>query len=439
MSIFKACDIRGIYPAEFDEAAAFAIGRAIGTEYQQATCALGGDLRPSTPSLKAAVRDGLCRSGASVVDLGVTPTPVVYWARRALNVQGAAVVTASHNPAEYNGVKFMFGDRPAMPEDVARVAERVKSAQFSEGAGTVSERCVREEYLGFLRERFGGVGQGLRVLVDAGNGSACGWAPEALRIAGCEVEELFCKPDGTFPNRSPNPSGPQALREASRRAASARVDFAVAFDGDADRAVFLDENGSFVESDKSIIIFARDVLARQPGAAIVYDLKCTRLVAQEVRRAGGRPVAEKSGYAFIKSRLLDEGAAFAGEASGHFFFREIGGDDGIYAALRMAALLKASGRRLSELAASVPAYFITPDIRLARPRGDGAEVIERLKQAFSDRPQDHTDGVRIEFDRGWALCRLSVTEPVITLRFEGDSPDDLAEIQKSVLRLIPPA
>ena len=437
MSIFKACDIRGLYPSELSEARAFAIGRALGTELGGGACVLGGDLRPSTTALMAAVRDGLCKSGASVVDLGVTPTPVVYWARHALQVRGAVIVTASHNPPEYSGIKFAFGNRPPMPEDLERVAARVGAGEFSSGRGSVHERNVRDDYLRFLRRQFGNAAQGLRVLVDAGNGCAAGWAPEALRGAGCEVTELFCAPDGRFPNRSPNPSSGQVLKEASALAVATNADLAVAFDGDADRAVFLDENGVLVEGDKSIIVFARDILAREPGATIVYDLKCTQRVAQEVRRAGGRPVAERSGYAFIKSRLLDEGAAFAGEASGHFFFRELGGDDGIYAALRMAALLRAGGRRLSELVGSIPPYFISPDIRLPRPANDGPQVVEHLKRAFADRPQDHTDGVRIEFPHGWALCRVSVTEPVVTLRFEGESPAALEDIRQRVLQQIP--
>jgi phosphomannomutase/phosphoglucomutase len=212
-----------------------------------------------------------------------------------------------------------------------------------------------------------------------------------------------------------------------------------AFDGDADRVVFMDEGGVYVDSDRSIILFARDVLAREPGAAVVYDLKCTRRVAEEVERAGGRPLRERSGYAFIKTRLLQEHAAFAGEASGHFFFREIGGDDGIYAALRMLEVLKRAGRPLSELVGSIPDYYVSPDLRLPVGRAEGQRVIERLKQRFADHPQDCTDGVRIEFERGWALCRMSVTEPALTLRFEGETPRDLEAVRERVLAEVPGA
>jgi len=437
MSIFKACDIRGVYPDELDEEHAFAVGRALGTELAGRACVLGGDLRRSTPTLKSAVREGLLRSGADVIDLGVVPTPVAYWAQRSLRAHGVVVVTASHNPPRYNGMKFMVGDRPPMPEDVTRLAQRVQTGDFADGSGRASERNVKRQYMDWLRSRFGRAAEGLRVLVDAGNGCASEWAPTALREAGCLVEELFCEPDGTFPNRSPNPSSAEALAEASRQATERGVDLAVAFDGDADRAVFLDEAGTFVDGDKAIIIFARHVLALEPHAAIVYDLKCTRRVPEQVTLAGGRALPEKSGYAFIKSRLLEERAAFAGEASGHFFFRELGGDDGIYAALRMAQVVKASGRPFSGLLASIPPYFITPDIRIPRRAGDGKQTVEHLKKAFADYPLDDTDGVRIEFGNGWALCRVSVTEPVITFRFEGDTPEALEEIKGRVLAQIP--
>ena len=437
MSIFKACDIRGVYPDEIAEDEAFAIGRAIGTRLDGAECVLGGDLRPSTPSLKQAVLDGLCRAGARVIDMGLLATPVVYWAKRTSGATGAVIVTASHNPARYNGIKFMLGDRPAMPLEVAQIERMVCAGEFASGAGQVSRRDVRRPYLDWLRERFAGAGRGLKVVVDAGNGCAGQWAPQAMREAGCEVRELFCEPDGTFPNRSPNPSSPEVLTEASRMVRDVDADFAAAFDGDADRVVFLDEHGAFVESDKSIIVFARHALSRQPGAAVVYDLKCPRVVAEQIRLAGGRPVRERSGYSFIKSCMMDQDAAFAGEASGHFFFREIGGDDGIYAALRMAEILAASGKPFSRLLASIPPYVVSPDMRVPRPRGDGQRVIEALSRVFADRPLDFTDGVRIEFENGWALCRLSVTEPVLTLRFEGDTTEALEQIKQRVLAEIP--
>jgi len=433
MSIFKACDIRGVYPDELDESTAEAVGRAIGSELAGGNCVLGGDIRPSTPSLKDAISRGLVAAGADVLDIGTVPTPVAYWARRELDTRGVVIVTASHNPPRYNGIKFALGQEPAMPEDVERVRRRVEETEFRAGSGRRTEPSVKAGYLDWLGRRFEGTGHGMCVLLDAGNGSASEWAPEAFRAADYEVHELFCEPDGRFPNRSPNPTEPGALVAAGEAVRRAGAGLGVCFDGDADRTVFLDERGDYVPAEEALILLAREALTREPKAAIVYDLKSTRILPQEIRRAGGRPVMERSGYSFIKRRLMQEDAALGAEASGHFFFRELGGDDGIYAGLRMAELLAASGKRFSELRATIPPYFISEDIRIPCPAGDAEAVVGEVRRTFADRPQDHTDGVRVEFEGGWALCRASVTEPAVTVRVEGDSPERLAEIRRIFL------
>jgi len=349
MSIFKACDIRGLCPGELTPGLFLSLGRALAAELGGGTCVVGGDVRLSTRDLKRA----LC-SGCDVLDLGILPTPVVYWAAKRLGADGAAIVTASHNPPEFNGLKFMLGERPVVPGDIERLRRRVEDGRFRTGDGRCEQRSVRDDYLGWLHERFGGQGDGRSCLIDAGNGCQSQWAPAAFRDAGYEVTELNCRPDGAFPGRPPDPSAPANLERTRKEVASVRPDFAVAFDGDGDRAVFLDENGAVVESDRAIMIFVRETVRRQPGAAVVYDLKCTDRVAEEVRRRGGRPLRERSGHAFIKRRMLEEGAAFAGEASGHFFFEEIGGDDGLYAALRMGEILARNDRPFSTLVKSLP-------------------------------------------------------------------------------------
>jgi len=437
MSIFKACDIRGVYPDELDESTAEAIGHAIGSELAGGNCVLGGDIRPSTPGLKDAVSRGLLAAGADVLDVGIVPTPVAYWASKELRARGVVIVTASHNPPRYNGIKFAFGDEPAMPEDVERVRRRVEQRDFRAGSGQRTEAPVKAGYLDWLGRRFEGTGPGMRVLLDAGNGSASEWAPEAFRAAGCEVHELFCEPDGRFPSRSPNPTEPGALVAAGQAVRAAGAGLGVCFDGDADRTVFLDERGDYVPAEEALILLAREALEDEPKAAIVYDLKSTRILSQEIRRAGGRPVMERSGYSFIKRRLMQEDAALGAEASGHFFFRELGGDDGIYAGLKVAELLAASDKRFSELRATIPPYFISEDIRIPCAAGDAEAAVDSVRRAFADHPQDHTDGVRVEFDGGWALCRASVTEPAVTVRVEGDSPERLAEIRRTFLDAIP--
>jgi len=436
MGIFKACDIRGVYPDELDGRTAEGIGRAVGTELDGADCVLCGDVRASTPALRAAVCRGLVAAGTHVVDIGVAPTPVAYWSAERLGTRGVMVVTASHNPPEYNGIKLKLGDLPVTPDDVAAVRRRIEEANFHTGAGRVTRRDMRSEYLDWLAGRFADTGRGRKVLVDCGNGTASGWAPEALRRAGYSVVELFCTPDGRFPNRPPNPSEPGALRIASARLRRVGADMGACFDGDADRVVMLDERGRVVPAEQALILFVRHVLSQEPGGTIVYDLKATRVVEREIRRCGGRPVPERSGHAFIKRRLMLEGAVLAGEVSGHFFFGELGGDDGIYAALRLGEIVAEAGCSLGELRATVPPYFITEDIRIARPRGDGQFVVDRLRERFAGHPQDVTDGVRIEFAGGWALCRPSVTEPAVTVRVEGDSPERRDEIRRAVLDAI---
>ena len=436
MSIYKACDIRGKYPDELNAHTAGKIGAALGTELDGDDCTVGGDVRTSTPELKDALIGGLTGTGVDVIDVGTAPTPAVYWTGRRLGTKGTVIVTASHNPPQYNGIKFMLGDLPPSPGDVDRVGRRVEDGDFARGRGQRDEHCMRQEYLDWLEERFGGRLEGLGVLVDAGNGCASGWAPEALRRAGARVVELDCRPDGTFPNRSPNPSKPENLERTARKVRKADVDLGASFDGDADRVVFLDENGDVVQTDRSIVLLAQAALESHPGGGVVYDIKCTDRVPEEVRRAGGEPLPERSGHAFIKTRLLRDGAAFAGEASGHFFFAELGGDDGIYAALTMGRLLTEAERSMSELAAAVPDYHITPDIRIPVEPGGAPAVIERVREAFADRPQDDTDGVRVDFEDGWALVRPSVTEPVVTLRCEADTEEALGRIRHEVEDLV---
>ena len=437
MTIYKACDIRGKYPDEIDAPIMRQIGRALATEGEGNTFVVGGDVRQSTPELKDALCEGLTSAGSDVVDLGTVPTPAVYRGKDEMEIWGAAIGTASHNPAEVSGLKFMLGWLPPTPDAVQRLKKLIETDRLAEGDGTLTARSVKEDYLAWLKERYEGSGSRLRVLVDAGNGCASEWAPQAFRDAGYEVQELNCEPDGTFPSRSPNPSNPENLKETARAVAAANVDFGAAFDGDGDRVVFLDSHGHVVNTERAIIILARAALGDHAGGSVIYDLKCTEKVADEVERMGGRALRERSGHSFIKTRLITDKAAFAGEASGHFFFGELGRDDGIYAALRMGQVIAGSGSSLADLADSVPDFYISPDIRVSLSYEEGAAVVERLKKDFSGYPQEYKDGVRIEFDGGWALCRQSVTEPAITLRFEADTPERLEEIKKQVMEKVP--
>lgn len=428
MSIFKPCDIRGVYPNELDENITHDIGHAIGSELQGATCVLAGDVRPSTAALMESMRDGLMKAGVDVLDLGAVPTPVAYWARRRLAARGVVIVTASHNPPEYNGVKFALGDLPVTPGDVQRIKDRIATGDYETGAGSCRREDLRNDYLDWLADRFAGTGAGRRVVVDAGNGAASLWAPEAFARAGYDVCALYCEPDGTFPNRSPNPSRPEAVSAAEELVRAESATFGACFDGDGDRAVLIDDRGRFVPAEETLLLLARATLARERGAAVVYDRKCPSLVEEAIRAQGGRPLPERSGHAFIKRRLLLEDAALGGEASGHFFFREVGGDDGLFAALMVGELTLRAGKTLGELIEGIPPYFVSPDVRIPCPVSHAPAVMEHLARAFADHRLDRMDGVRVEFENGWALCRPSVTEPAVTLRVEGRTQEDMEAI-----------
>lgn len=451
MSIFKACDIRGVYGEELTEEHARALGRALALHASPLTLLVGGDGRLSTPALKAALIAALVEGGARVLDIGTVPTPAFYFARRHLGVQTGVMVTASHNPPHDNGFKIVLGDWPLTEAEMGVIRERMEAdgecggrarvglrqVSIGAGAGEVLSIPVLEEYAAFLRSLFP-ARIGLRVVVDSGNGVMGLVAPQLLREVGCEVVELFSEVDGRFPNRPPNPAVAEnlsALRAAVRETGAA---LGAAFDGDGDRAAFVDERGEVLENDRAIVLFARDALARRPGAPIVYDQKCSDAVREEILRAGGVPQVEKSGYAFIRAAMLRLGAVYAGELSGHHFFAETGGDDALYAALRMATIVQASDRPLSVLAASVPRYAITPDIRLRVTPQEAKAIFAGLKANLRGAVEiDERDGIRARFADGWGLARASVTEPVITLRFEGRTPEALDRIRRAFEQAAP--
>ncbi|MHB1293583.1 MAG: phosphomannomutase/phosphoglucomutase [Anaerolineae bacterium] len=431
MSIFKTCDIRGTYGQDLNEDTAYRLGRAVSTRPQGRHVVVGGDLRVSTPALKAALIEGLLRGGAHVVDLGLLPTPAFYLGKRSLGAPAGVMVTASHNPARYNGFKLMIGDLAITPEDLQTLAGEMAVGAFSEGEGSLTEVDVLPTYREMLCRAFPGLRK-RRVVVDAGNGSLWALAPEVLRRLGQDVVELYCTPDGSFPNRDPNPAVPSHLGDLRARVTAAGADLGVAYDGDGDRVIFVDERGRVQPADRALVLFVRRLLAHHPGAAVVYDLKSSSVVAEELLARGGRPLMERSGHAFIKRRLLEEGALLGGEISGHYFFGELGGDDALYATLYALAALDDLGCSLGEAMDTVPVYPITPDLRIPCPAEEAQRILAELEAGLADRPISHLDGVRVQFPEGWALARLSVTEPLITLRFEAHNEAALEAIQRAV-------
>jgi phosphomannomutase/phosphoglucomutase len=429
VSIFKSCDIRGRFGSELTLAHARRLGAAIRLLKGPGEVLVGGDGRYSTPQLKAALIESLIQSGCDVADLGQVSTPFFYFARRNLGIETGVMVTASHNPAADNGFKLTLGPLPVTVAEMRRLAVLMESdpeVTLSE-PGMIRRVDMEQEYRAFL-DGFAPELLGMRIVVDCAHGMAGPYAARAWTRTGAQVELLFSDVDGSFPAHPPNPAEAKNLLELSRAVLESGADLGVAYDGDGDRVAFVDAGGAPVPNDKVIVLFAREAL-RRGVETVVYDQKCSRVVADEIRAMGGTAVRELSGHTYIKRTFSELGAVYAGELSGHHFLRSVQGDDGVAASLIFAGLLRRSGLSLKDLAKTVPAYPITPDLRVPMT----AEEIGRLLADLEGRLQGQavltrTDGLRIEFPRGWGLVRPSVTEPVVTMRFEAVDPEALENI-----------
>lgn len=433
MTIFHACDIRGIAGRDLTDVAARKIGLAVGLKLTGRPVIVGGDIRHSTPALQVIIDEALVASGCHVTDIGTVATPLFYYALQKTGAAGGVMVTASHNPAPYNGFKLVLGPSPVSEADIADIARLAGQGARVHGAGTFTRLPVIEDYLAFTAAR--AAAGSLKVVIDAGSGATASIAPRLFRSLGYDVTELFCQADGRFPHRPPNPALAEnlaALGEAVRAHGAA---LGVAFDGDGDRVGFVDEAGRPLANDDIIVLLARHYLAAGSGP-VVYDAKCSMAVPEAIAAAGGRPVMARAGHTFSKAAFLREHALFAGEISGHFFFRELGYDDGMFAALKVAEIVAAHGP-LAALTAAVPRYILTPDIRIPYHRPDKEAVLAAVAAKLAPYSPNLIDGVRIEFADGWAMIRASVTEPLFTFRFEAKTAARLGEIAGILLAALP--
>jgi len=438
MSIFKDCDIRGIYGKELTNDDAYLIGRGLSAMLPPgAVMRVGGDVRLSTPALKEQLIRGLTESGVKVEDMGVIPTPALYYALANGSVSGGATVTASHNPPEYNGVKFMLGGEIVTRSITDRLHDVILRKDFRSGNGSVTKIDILPAYLASLTKRFG-ARKPLHAVIDAGNGAMSQVAPVAFRSVGYKVTPLFCEFDGAFPNRDPNPAEYEHLTALCEKVVECGADFGVAFDGDGDRAVFVDNLGRPVQNEKTLSMFIRHLLKNRP-TPVVYDQKSSSVIKKAILEMDGAPIPERSGHAFIKRRFLELGAAVAGEVSGHFFFGELGYDDGLFAALMMAEMLCLSGRTLAEMADEITLPPISPDIRVMCPYAEQDECLKRVEALAGSHPCKvaKLDGVRLEFDDGWVLVRKSVTAEQLTIRAEAETQLRLEELLAMVKELLP--
>ncbi|MDD5250441.1 MAG: phosphomannomutase/phosphoglucomutase [Rhodocyclaceae bacterium] len=436
--IFKAYDIRGIVGQSLTTDAAHLIGQALGSEAHEKglkTIVVGRDGRLSGPDLVAALAAGIASTGTDVIDIGCVPTPVTYFAAFQLEADGCVSVTGSHNPPDYNGFKMVLGGETLFAERIQELRRRIEARRFASGHGTQRSAYVDEAYLERIVNHVDGVklARPMKIVVDCGNGVAGALAPELFRRMGCEVIELFCNVDGSFPNHHPDPSKPENLRDVQRVLEETDAELGLAFDGDGDRLGVVTKDGEIIFADRQLMLFAADVLTRVPGGTIIYDVKCSRWVAQSVRHQGGVPLMWKTGHAFIKSKLKETGAPLAGEMSGHMFFKErwYGFDDGLYAGARLLEIVSRwpdANWPLKHL----PNALSTPELNVKMKEGEPHALIEKLQKEgkFPGARELFTlDGVRAEYADGFGLARASNTTPVVVLRFEADNAAALARIQ----------
>lgn len=435
MSIFHACDIRGVAGKDLTDVMARRIAQAIGVKLTGQRVVVGGDIRLSTPGLIKIMIDTLAESGCEVIDIGTVATPVFYYALTKTEATGGVMVTASHNPGPYNGFKLVLGPRPVTEADIQEIAAMVDNNESIIKPGKVTVLPVVADYIQATCAK--AASNTLKVVVDAGNGATSRIAPALFRACGYEVIELFCQPDGCFPNRPPNPALAENLNALGEKVRETGASLGVAFDGDGDRAGFVDEQGRPLDNDDMIVLLARYYLQQQSGA-IVYDAKCSMVVPEEISKAGGRPVMARAGHTFSKAAFLEEQALFAGEISGHFFFRELGYDDGMFAALKVCEFVAAQGS-LARLVDAIPNYLLSPDIRVPYHGPDKYAIMEETAQHLAAYQPNRIDGVRIEFPDGWGMIRSSVTEPLFTLRFEAKDSKRIKEIAALLVQALPDA
>lgn len=438
--IFRQYDIRGVVGEDLTVDAAFAIGCAFASHLARknvvGAVAVGRDNRPSGNDLRHALVEGLTRSGVDVVDIGVVPTPLLYWSLSHLDVAAGIQITGSHNPPEYNGFKLCIGTDSVHGEEIQELYRIASTKEFRSGAGAVRHEAVVDRYMDDIVARVGTLERPPRVVIDCGNGAASLVAPQLFARLLPDRKCLFCESDGSFPNHHPDPTVVENLIDLVAEVRNGHYDFGVAFDGDGDRIGVVDSTGKVIWGDYLLILYARDVLARTGrGQPIIFDVKCSQALADAVAAAGGTPVMWKTGHSLIKGKMKELRAPIAGEMSGHMFFAEsfYGHDDALYAAARLMRIVSESGQRIEDLLADIPNFVSTPEIRIDCPDSEKFAVVEDAVRHFSKhREVVGVDGARILFGDGWGLIRASNTQPVLVARFEAMSEARLTEIRNEV-------
>jgi phosphomannomutase/phosphoglucomutase len=438
--IFREYDIRGIADKDFNEEDITHLGKAYGTYLKRKggkRVSVGGDIRISTPKYKSALINGIISTGVDVIDIGIVPTPVSYFSMFHLPIDGGAMVTASHNPGEYNGFKLGVGKTTIYGHEIQNVKKMVEKKDFiKETGGRVTKYEIIPDYMKMVKEKIK-LNRKLKVVVDAGNGCGALFAHELIKEIGCNVTELYCEPDGNFPNHHPDPVVEENLVDLIKKVKELKADCGIAYDGDADRLGVIDEKGNIIWGDKLLILFSRDVIKKRgSGTKVIFEVKCSQALVEDIKNSGGEPIMWKTGHSLIKEKMKETGAVLAGEMSGHLFFADeyFGYDDAIYSSTRLLEILARSDKPLSQLLIDVPIYFATPEIRVeCKNDEEKFEVMSKANEYFKSKYQTiNIDGVRILFEDGWGLVRASNTQPAIVLRFEAKTKDGLEKIKNTV-------
>jgi phosphomannomutase/phosphoglucomutase len=439
--IYREYDIRGIIGEDITEEEFIILGKGFGTYFNglgKKNIVLGRDCRLSSPRIRDELAKGLTSAGCNVIDGGVCPTPTFYFAIRYLKADGGVMITASHNPPDYNGFKICRGFDTIYGEEIQQVRRLIEEANFAKGKGAHSSADIVEPYIAMIEGNIGKVPE-LRVGFDAGNGTGGPVGIRILRSLGCEVHGLYCDMDGSFPNHEPDPTVLDNMRDLIKEVKEHKLDLGIGVDGDGDRIGVIDGSGNVIFGDMLLLIFARDVLAEHPGATIISEVKCSDRMYRDISAHGGNAIMWKTGHSLIKNKMKETKALLAGEMSGHMFFadRYFGYDDAIYASCRLLEILSKTGKSIGQLLEDVPESYSTPEIRVDCPDSKKFKLVNALRDEFNKKYKTiDVDGVRIVFDDGWGLVRASNTQPALVLRFEARTEERLEEIKTMVEKAI---
>jgi len=440
--IFREYDIRGIVDKDLNPGTVELLGKGIGTYFRQkgkTEVALGKDCRLSSQPYSEALIKGLHSTGCQVIDLGIIPTPLLYFAIYHKKKEAGVMITGSHNPPEYNGFKIMVGEETLYGEEIQKIHQIIKNKNFFEEKEDFKGYYdIKPEYIDYVTKnvRFD---KKLKVVLDAGNGTAGVVAAPILKNLGCEVIELYCEMDGTFPNHHPDPTIPEALEDLIKTVIESKADVGVAYDGDGDRIGVIDDQGNILWGDQIMVFFSQDILSSNPGATIISEVKASKVLYEEIEKLGGRPIMWKTGHSLMKKKIKEEKALLAGEMSGHIFFadRYFGFDDAIYSSARLIEFLSRREEKLSQMVSKLPQTFHTPEIRIYASDEVKFKIVEEVRKELAHSyPIIDIDGVRAIFPKGWGLVRASNTQEVLVLRYEGDTKEDLEAIKREVSQVV---